>query len=552
MQGKETRVGIAPWDYLIVTASNERQAAAYETQLHSRRELGMLRDVRNVLVVPDPGGRRVGSGGSTLFCLLEVLRQHLREGAGRSSPETWEQVLGELRILIVHAGGDSRRMPAYGPCGKIFIPVPGENDGALYLSLFDRLVPTYLALAKPVEGPGQIVMASGDVLLRFDPTAVRFAGDGMIGLACRAAPEQASRHGVFCRGQGHLVRLFLQKPAVEQQKEQGAIDTQGQSCLDIGVTHFDANTAVRLLRLFGARHDDKGNLCLVGPRGRAIMECGLDFYREVCCAMGEQANLEHYIRSARDSGSKWTSATLEELFPVLSAIPFRMQLLDRCEFLDFGMNRTLIASGARLLQEERGAAPLQGCLDVNNEVMAGGSLQGPLGWVEGCRIRAPLTLGGDNVVVGVDVNEPLSLPARMCLDVIEGRTACGDDRWFVRCYGIDDTFKGLLAEGAIFCGRDLRRWLSDVGAEPAEVWDAAVAPSDRSMWNARLFPAATQNAGYRRWLWMFDPAGASDEQRRAWRSADRYSLEQILALADHTGFCERRRAIRAALLQSSP
>jgi hypothetical protein len=34
------------WDYLIVTASNARQARAYEAQLRLRRELGLLPQVR--------------------------------------------------------------------------------------------------------------------------------------------------------------------------------------------------------------------------------------------------------------------------------------------------------------------------------------------------------------------------------------------------------------------------------------------------------------------------------------------------------------------------
>ena len=54
------------WDYLIVTAGGERQARACEEQLRLRRELGLLAGVVDVLVVPDPEGRRVGSGGSKL------------------------------------------------------------------------------------------------------------------------------------------------------------------------------------------------------------------------------------------------------------------------------------------------------------------------------------------------------------------------------------------------------------------------------------------------------------------------------------------------------
>jgi galactokinase/mevalonate kinase-like predicted kinase len=538
------------WDVLIVTASNERQAEAYEAQLNLRRELGLLSDVREAIVVADPGGRRIGSGGSTLHCLMEVLRRRLGDRLADSAVSDWQQTLAELRILIVHAGGDSRRLPAYGPCGKIFIPVPGENDSAVCLSLFDRQLPTYLALPEPVQGRGQVVIASGDVLLRFDPTRVKFTREGITGLACYAQPEQASRHGVFCRGQDDEVRLYLQKPSIAEQERMDAIDAYGQSCLDIGVMHFDAATAVRLLQLFGAKPSG-GKLVLGGRRGEAVMERGLDFYREICCAMGHQATAEHHVRSARESGSKWTTPMLGELFKALSGISFNVQLLTHCDFLDFGASRGILGSGARLLQEDRGVSQLRTFLDINNEVTGAGSVQGSASWVEGCRIRAPLTLAGDNVVVGVDLDGPVSLPAGACLDVLAGHDPAGRDVWFVRCYGVDDTFKESIEAGAVFCGRRLITWLADVGVEQKDVWDSAIPSSDRTIWNARLFPAVPEHGQYRQWLWMFDPDGASETQRQAWRSAPRYSLEQILALADHKGFYERRSLIRAELICGS-
>jgi galactokinase/mevalonate kinase-like predicted kinase len=463
----------------------------------------------------------------------------------------WEQVLGELRILIVHAGGDSRRLPAYSACGKLFIPMPGENDSAVCLSLFDRQLPTYLALPEPMQGRGQVVITSGDVLLRFDPTQVKFRKQGVTGLACYAHPQQASRHGVFCCGQDDEVRLYLQKPSIAEQKEKAAIDAYGQSCLDIGVMHFDAATAVQLLHLFGARLEKGGCLAFAGKRGQAVIEHGLDFYREICCAMGRETSPDHHIRSAHESGSKWTGTMLGELFETLSAIPFNVQLLKHCEFLDFGMNRSIINSGTRLLQEDQGISHLQTCLDINNEITAGGAIQGSTGWVEGCRIRTPLALGGDNVVVGIDVEEPLSLPAGACLDVIRGRDPADADVWFVRCYGVDDAFKEPVDEGAIFCGTPLLTWLKKVGANEEELWSAGTERKDRTIWSAQLFPAVKQPVEYRRWLWMFDPAHASEGQRQAWRSARRYSLEQILTLADHKGFYERRSEIRAEVVRNS-
>jgi fucokinase len=120
------------WDYLIVTASNERQASAYTEQLALRKSLGLIPGVREVLAVADPGGKRVGSGGSTVWCLLKVLERELGvESSKGLDPKAWTEVLSRLRILIVHAGGDSKRLPAYGPCGKILLPIPGESDRAL-------------------------------------------------------------------------------------------------------------------------------------------------------------------------------------------------------------------------------------------------------------------------------------------------------------------------------------------------------------------------------------------------------------------------------------
>ena len=95
------QTGINQWDYLIVTASNQAQAKAYESQLKIRRQLGLLSDVREVMVVADPDGRRVGSGGSTLYCLMEVLASQLDRQLSASGPEDWRKVLEKLPINIL-------------------------------------------------------------------------------------------------------------------------------------------------------------------------------------------------------------------------------------------------------------------------------------------------------------------------------------------------------------------------------------------------------------------------------------------------------------------
>jgi len=530
------------WDYLILTASNDAQAQAYQRQLGLRRELGLLPQVRETRVVADLEGRRIGSGGSTLYCLATLLDGELeRRGIAAAGWETLEEILRGLRILIVHAGGDSRRLPAYAPCGKIFVPVPGESYSALGTTMFDGLAPVLLDLPPGAPGGGQVVVAAGDALNRFDPSPVELALPGMTMLGCYASPEEAARHGVFSIGSGGVVRLYLQKPGIEEQKAAGAIDRHGRAALDVGITSLDAAAATALLRTFEVAPDESGKLAFSAGMRDTILAHGLDLYREICCAMGAEATVEHYLRAARGSGSRWEDGRLEALLPALRKIPFHVQVLPQCSFLHFGSTRQLISSGLALTVHNHGVLPETASLSVNNEIHAAGAIRGRDAWVEGCRLSAPLSLAGRNVVIGVDVAEPVSLPEGACLEVAAGRNRDGAPTWFIRCYGVEDTFKD-----GIFRGRPLLEWLSSVGVDPEALWGAEAPPEDRSLWNARLFPAEQEHAAYRRWLWMFTPEEATAEQRAAFLAADRYSCAEIALLADQDAFHARRMRIRAA------
>ena len=523
------------WDYLIVTAANDRQAAAYESQIRLRREMGLLAQVRDCLVIPDRDGRRIGSGGSTLQCLGEVLRRESQPGDDLSDGRRAEAILSRLRILIVHAGGDSRRLPAYSPCGKIFIPLPGGTQPKMRSTLFDRLVPAFLGLPAGAHGAGQVVVAAGDALIRFDPAPVHFGAPGITALGAPASAEEAARHGVLCPNADGSVRLYLQKPDVRAQTEAGAIGADGRSVLDIGIMSLDAGAAATLLRAFRTP-----------PAHAAILCHGIDLYREVCCALGTEATLAHYLRTARSSRSSLGEAVLASLYAELRPIPFNVRVLDECSFLHFGSTSQLISSGLELVTQDLGAPPPTTILDINNDVQANGAIAGREVWVEGCRLRAPLCLQCRSVVVGVDVLEPLDLPVGACLDVSSGLDRNGGNVWFIRCCGVDDTFKRSMAAGATFCGEPLAEWLLAVGAPGSSIWDDETPEGERTLWNARLFPAEEECGAFRRWLWMFDIASATPEQKIGFRSADRYSSTEIAARADHAAFHARRAALRAA------
>ncbi len=111
----------------------------------------------------DPPGRALGSGGGTASLLAEAWRA--------TGPEkSFGEWLRSSRKLILHAGGQSRRLPAYAPTGKLLMPIPVFRWGRgqrFDQTLLDLQVPDYeRALAH--AGPGTVAMVtSGDVALRF-------------------------------------------------------------------------------------------------------------------------------------------------------------------------------------------------------------------------------------------------------------------------------------------------------------------------------------------------------------------------------------------------
>jgi galactokinase/mevalonate kinase-like predicted kinase len=544
-------VSAKTWDYLIVTASNRSQAVAYESQLKIRRELGLLSDAREVLVVPDPDGRRVGSGGSTLYCLLEILNRQVGDSGASSKDISLQRTFDGLRALVIHAGGDSRRLPAYGPCGKIFVPMPGQSDQVPTLTLFDQQLPTYLALPKPRQNTGQIVVTSGDVLLKFDSAKVRFSEVGLTGLGCHAEPAQGTRHGVFCKGPEGQVRTFLQKPSLDEQKQAGAIDAYDRTVLDIGIMNLTGDLAAMLLAAFGAQRCEDGRFELSGDLADAVLQYGLDFYRELCCGMGSEASLEQYYQSVHRTGSSWDQERLERLFGLLRDVPFHVDVLPACEFLHFGTSEQLITSGRYVVQQQNGSAFADTCLSINNRVAPGGKLVGSNTWMESCEICAPVTLGGENVVTGLNIDEPLSLPPQACLDVVPGRTRGGQSTWFVRCYAVRDRFDQQASDDAVFCAMPLAKWLEAVNLECEDVWSSDIPVVNRNLWNAKLFPAVAMHEQFRDFLWMYNPLKATGAQIKAWQTADRYSCAEIATLVDLVAFFERRVGIRVPNLQGS-
>ena len=60
----------------------------------------------------DPIGSKLGSGGGTTW-LLQACHQAF------APQESFNDWIGREKRILLHAGGQSRRLPSYGPSGKL-------------------------------------------------------------------------------------------------------------------------------------------------------------------------------------------------------------------------------------------------------------------------------------------------------------------------------------------------------------------------------------------------------------------------------------------------
>lgn len=193
------------WDYVILTASNEQQAEGFRKQIEERRDF--LPKETTFVAIPDRDGKRVGSGGAT----LEVLK-YLHEQ---------EESFDGLRILVIHSGGDSKRVPQYSSLGKLFSPVPHVLPNGRNSTLFDEFMICMSSVPSRIrEG---MVLLSGDVLLLFNPLQIDYNNVGAAAISFKEHVETGKNHGVYLNGENGNVKCCLQKKSVEVLREVGAV-----------------------------------------------------------------------------------------------------------------------------------------------------------------------------------------------------------------------------------------------------------------------------------------------------------------------------------------
>ena len=223
------------WDYVILTASNEDQAEGYRMQIEQRKDY--LPTATHFAVIPDEGGVRVGSGGATLSVIRYIYEQEkIKCGRGH---------FDNLRILVIHSGGDSKHVPTYSALGKLFSPVPHKLPDGRSSTLFDEFLIVMSSVpARIREG---MLLLSGDVLLLFNPLQIDFSGRGAAAISFKENVETGKNHGVFLNGENNTVRKFLHKQTVETLTQAGAVNENHCVDIDTGAVIFSVEVLDCLL-----------------------------------------------------------------------------------------------------------------------------------------------------------------------------------------------------------------------------------------------------------------------------------------------------------------
>ncbi len=309
------------WDYVVITASNETQAKAYEQQIAYRLENNYLTSRTKYKVIPDPEGKRVGSGGACLNVL-----KYIAEDSKKTD-------FSGLKILCIHSGGDSKRVPQYSACGKLFSPIPRELDDGRRPTLFDEFI--FATTAIPSRIKDGMLTASGDVLLLLNPLQLDFHTAGAAVLSVKEPVDLGKNHGVFLSDENGYVTNFLHKQTEETLARLGAVDQKGNVDIDTGACIFSSEVLADLYSLIDT--DEKFEK-FANERAR------LSFYGDFQYPLAANSTEEQFYNEAPEGD--FTPELYEcrkIIWKTLRKYPMKILRFSPASFIHFGTTRELLA-----------------------------------------------------------------------------------------------------------------------------------------------------------------------------------------------------------------
>ncbi len=429
------------WDYVILTASNEAQAKGYSEQIKYRNNLGWLPTTTHYAVLPDPSGKRVGSGGATLNVILYVKEQEDKKG--NTTPF-------DKRILVIHSGGDSKRVPQYSACGKLFSPVPRLLPNGHRSTLFDEIM-IGMSTVAPRISSGMLI-ASGDVLLLFNALQIDFYSKGAAALSIKEPVETGKNHGVYLKDEKGNVGSFLHKQPPEMLTAVGAVDDNGNVDIDTGAVILDRNIIMDLC-----------NLVAPNPAKYISEKARLSFYADFLYPLATNATLEQFYKETPEGDfTKELYECRTELWRVLSPYSMKLIRLSPASFIHFGTTRELHSLMTdeiefyRFLGWHRNIVSNNNTKDyaVSNSYISRSATINVGAYIEDCYIHHNSVVGKNCVLSGVTLNGE-TIPEETVLHGLK----LEDGRFVVRMYGVNDNPK----EKKLF-GKEIHEplWISKI------------------------------------------------------------------------------------------
>lgn len=353
----------------------------------------------------DPIDHKLGSGGGTTWLLTQAYENEMAH-SDANNQKTFEEWLSSEKRLLLHAGGQSRRLPAYAPSGKVLTPVPvfrWERGQRLSQDLLSLQIPLYKKIMDAAPSSLHTMIVSGDVLIRTTQPLQPIPEADVVCYGLWLGPEIAKNHGVFVSScdTPSVLKCMLQKPSPTTL---GTIQKDHYYLTDIGIWLLS----------------DKAVKVLMSHKGE------YDLYSEFGGAMGTEPTLN--------------DEAVKEL--KVAILP-----LSGGEFYHFGTSHELLSSTLaiqNLVNDQRlimhHSRKPHPCIFIQNSITkkAVDSSNEEV-WIENSYISEGWSISQKNIITGVPKNNwNITLAPGQCIDIVP----MGETQYVVRPYGFNDRFAG--------------------------------------------------------------------------------------------------------------